>query len=114
MSDGTGSGWERLRHADGVILLGLSVLAAGIAVVRGDVVMAFGALVAMAGFGTMLSLQRRDAQRTDAPSSDQRDDAAMSDVHQCPFCELRFVNLAELQFHIQLDHPDREVPEREY
>ena len=39
---------------------------------------------------------------------------AMSDVHQCPFCELRFVNLAELQFHIQLDHPEREVPEREY
>ena len=38
----------------------------------------------------------------------------MSDVHQCPFCELRFVNLAELNFHIQLDHPDREVPEREY
>ena len=36
------------------------------------------------------------------------------DVHQCPFCELRFVNLAELNFHIQLDHPDREVPEREY
>ena len=39
---------------------------------------------------------------------------AMSDVHQCPFCELRFVNLAELNFHIQLDHPDRDVPEREY
>lgn len=37
-----------------------------------------------------------------------------SDVHQCPFCELRFVNLAELNFHIQLDHPDRSVPEREY
>ncbi len=38
----------------------------------------------------------------------------MSDVHQCPFCELRFTNLKELQFHIQLDHPDRQVPERRY
>jgi len=44
----------------------------------------------------------------------RRDDGAMSDVHHCPFCELRFVNLAELNFHIQLDHPDRDVPEREY
>lgn len=44
----------------------------------------------------------------------RRDDGRMSDVHQCPFCELRFVNLAELNFHIQLDHPDRDVPEREY
>ncbi len=42
------------------------------------------------------------------------DTLVMSDVHQCPFCELRFVNLAELQFHIQVDHPEREVPEREY
>lgn len=39
---------------------------------------------------------------------------AMSDVHQCPFCELRFTNLKELEFHIQLDHPDRQVPERRY
>ena len=38
----------------------------------------------------------------------------MSDVHQCPFCELRFVNLSELNFHIQIDHPDRRVPEREH
>jgi hypothetical protein len=36
------------------------------------------------------------------------------DPHQCPFCELRFVNLAELNWHIQQDHPDRQVPEREY
>jgi len=36
------------------------------------------------------------------------------DVHQCPFCELRFLTLAELNLHIQLDHPDRDVPEREY
>ena len=43
-----------------------------------------------------------------------RQTGVMSDVHQCPFCELRFVNLAELNFHIQLDHPDRDVPEREY
>lgn len=40
--------------------------------------------------------------------------STMADVHQCPFCELRFVNLAELNFHIQLDHPDRDVPERDY
>jgi hypothetical protein len=38
----------------------------------------------------------------------------MADVHQCPFCELIFPNIPELQFHIALDHPDREVPEREY
>ena len=44
-----------------------------------------------------------------------REARAMSyDVHQCPFCELRFTSLAELNFHIQLDHPDRSVPEREY
>ena len=36
------------------------------------------------------------------------------DVRQCPFCELRFTNLVELQFHIKQDHPDREVPERRY
>lgn len=40
------------------------------------------------------------------------DTAGMSDVHQCPFCELRFVTIAELQFHIEIDHPDREVPDR--
>ncbi len=38
----------------------------------------------------------------------------MTDVHQCPFCELRFPNIHELQAHIALDHPDRKVPEREY
>lgn len=38
----------------------------------------------------------------------------MSDVHQCPFCELRFVSLAELKAHIALDHPDRTVPDRRY
>lgn len=38
----------------------------------------------------------------------------MADVHQCPFCELRFVTLPELNMHIQLDHPDRRVPERTY
>ena len=37
-----------------------------------------------------------------------------ADVYQCPFCELRFVTIPELNMHIQLDHPDREVPEREY
>ncbi len=46
---------------------------------------------------------------------DGREARAMSDdPHQCPFCELRFVNLAELNWHIQQDHPDRQVPEREY
>lgn len=38
----------------------------------------------------------------------------MSDVHQCPFCELRFVNLSELKFHIEMDHPDRHVPDRDH
>ena len=37
---------------------------------------------------------------------------SMTDVHQCPFCELRFVLLTELQMHIRIDHPDREVPDR--
>jgi hypothetical protein len=37
----------------------------------------------------------------------------MADVHQCPFCELRFLNLAELRFHIGIDHPDRTVPDRD-
>ena len=38
----------------------------------------------------------------------------MTDVHQCPYCELRFVTLAELKAHIAEDHPDREIPERRY
>ncbi len=49
---------------------------------------------------------------TASPVDARLDD--MSDVHQCPYCELRFTNLKELQFHIQLDHPDRKVPERRY
>ena len=36
----------------------------------------------------------------------------VNDVHQCPFCELRFVTVAETQFHIESDHPDRKVPDR--
>ena len=49
------------------------------------------------------------------PSSVQHEPGApRNEVHQCPFCELRFLNLAELNFHIQIDHPDRDVPEREY
>jgi hypothetical protein len=36
------------------------------------------------------------------------------EVRQCPFCELRFASLAELQMHIELDHPDRKVPDRTY
>ena len=38
----------------------------------------------------------------------------MSDVRQCPFCELRFVSLNELKAHIATDHPDRQVPDRRY
>lgn len=38
----------------------------------------------------------------------------MADVHHCPFCELIFVSIAELQAHIAIDHPDRSVPDREY
>lgn len=44
----------------------------------------------------------------------RRDDGVMSDVHQCPFCELRFVHLSELKFHIEMDHPDRTVPDRDH
>lgn len=39
---------------------------------------------------------------------------AMADTHRCPYCELIFPNLVELQSHIALDHPDRRVPERRY
>lgn len=35
-------------------------------------------------------------------------------MHHCPFCELVFPNLPELQAHIESDHPDRHVPERRY
>ncbi len=38
----------------------------------------------------------------------------MSDTHHCPFCELIFISLPELQGHIELDHPDRHVPDREH
>ncbi len=38
----------------------------------------------------------------------------MSDTHHCPFCELIFINLGELQSHITTDHPDRHVPDREH
>ena len=44
----------------------------------------------------------------------RRDTGLVTDVHQCPFCELIFPNIPELQFHITTDHPDRDVPEREY
>ncbi|HEX8804373.1 MAG TPA: hypothetical protein VF743_09270 [Acidimicrobiales bacterium] len=29
----------------------------------------------------------------------------MTDVHHCPFCELRFVSRAELEGHIAIEHP---------
>jgi hypothetical protein len=38
----------------------------------------------------------------------------MADTHHCPFCELVFTNVAELQAHIAVDHPEREVPDRTY
>ncbi len=38
----------------------------------------------------------------------------MSDTHHCPFCELIFRDLPELQDHISIDHPDRHVPDREH
>lgn len=38
----------------------------------------------------------------------------MSAVHQCPFCELRFLSLNEVKDHIAVDHPDRTVPDRRY
>jgi hypothetical protein len=32
---------------------------------------------------------------------------AVTDVHQCPYCELRFVSRNEVQDHIALEHPGR-------
>jgi hypothetical protein len=29
----------------------------------------------------------------------------VSDVHHCPYCELRFVSRNELQDHMAVDHP---------
>ncbi|MCU1352397.1 MAG: hypothetical protein JWM05_1606 [Acidimicrobiales bacterium] len=43
-----------------------------------------------------------------------RDTVGVSDVHHCPYCELIFPNLPELKFHIEMDHPERKVPERRY
>jgi hypothetical protein len=36
----------------------------------------------------------------------------VSDNHHCPYCELIFTNLNELRFHMEIDHPDRHVPDR--
>jgi hypothetical protein len=36
------------------------------------------------------------------------------ETHRCPFCELVFPNVGELQQHILIDHPDRDVPDRRY
>jgi hypothetical protein len=30
---------------------------------------------------------------------------AVTDVHHCPYCELRFTSRNELQDHISIDHP---------
>lgn len=29
----------------------------------------------------------------------------MTDVHQCPYCELRFVSRNEVEDHVSLEHP---------
>lgn len=29
----------------------------------------------------------------------------VTDVHQCPYCELRFVSRNELEDHVALEHP---------
>jgi hypothetical protein len=37
----------------------------------------------------------------------------VSDVHQCPYCELRFVSRNELNDHVAVDHPqpvDDDIP----
>jgi hypothetical protein len=31
----------------------------------------------------------------------------VSDVHQCPYCELRFVTRNEVEDHVAVDHPRR-------
>jgi hypothetical protein len=30
---------------------------------------------------------------------------AVTDVHQCPYCELRFTSRNELEDHVSLEHP---------
>ena len=37
----------------------------------------------------------------------------MSDVLQCPYCELRFASEADLKQHLAFDHPDREIQEEQ-
>ena len=32
---------------------------------------------------------------------------AVIDVHQCPYCELRFVSRNEVEDHVALEHPGR-------
>jgi hypothetical protein len=34
-----------------------------------------------------------------------RDCEPVTDVHQCPYCELRFLSRSEMQDHIALEHP---------
>ena len=69
----------------------------------------------MAGLRARLHSRRRwGARRRAAAGLVDRQTEAMADTHPCPFCELIFTSVAELQFHISLDHPDRQVPDREY
>ena len=35
----------------------------------------------------------------------------MTDVLQCPYCELKFASQADLKQHLAFDHPDHEVGE---
>jgi hypothetical protein len=37
----------------------------------------------------------------------------MTDVLQCPECELRFTSRSELEMHIAVDHPERAEDEQQ-
>lgn len=46
-------------------------------------------------------------------SSDRENIFLVSDVLQCPYCELKFSSNADLKQHLAFDHPDREIPPEE-
>jgi hypothetical protein len=35
----------------------------------------------------------------------------MSDILQCPYCELKFASTADLKQHLAFDHPDHQADE---
>ena len=37
----------------------------------------------------------------------------MTDIQQCPYCELRFATEADLRQHLAFDHPGRDPEEDE-